>query len=141
MHNSTTRNLLMKPFLAVLVALTVASTSAVATNIGVSVTVGDPGYHGRIDIINFPSPQLLFPEPIIIEAVPAGVVRQPVYVHVPATEAKQWRKYCKKYKSCGQPVYFVQEVWYNEVYVPEYGKVKAKQHKEKPDKPKKPKKE
>jgi len=27
------------------------------------------------------------------------------------------------------------------VYVPEYGKVKAKQHKEKPDKPKKPKNE
>lgn len=130
----------MKRFLAVL-ALAVASTSVLATNVGVSVTVGDPGYRGRIDIINFPSPQLLFPEPIIIEAAPAGVVRQPVYVRVPATEARQWRKYCKKCKSCGQPVYFVQETRYNEVYVPEYAKVKAKQHKEKPAKPKKPKNE
>ena len=130
----------MKRFLAVL-ALAVASTSALATNVGVSVTVGEPGYYGRIDVINFAPPQLLFSEPVIIEAVPAGVVRQPVYVHVPATEAKQWRKYCKKYKSCGQPVYFVQETWYNEVYVPEYGKVKAKQRKDKPDKPKKPKNE
>ena len=130
----------MKRFLAVL-ALAVASTSALATNVGVSVTVGEPGYYGRIDVINFAPPQLLFSEPVIIEAGPAGVVRQPVYVHVPAAEAKQWRKYCKKYKSCGQPVYFVQETWYNEVYVPEYGKVKAKQRKDKPDKPKKPKNE
>jgi len=131
----------MQHFLAVLAVLAVASTPAVATNVGVSVTIGDPGYHGQIDIIGFPPPQLLFPEPIIIEAVPAGVVRPPVYVHVPATEAKQWRKYCKKYKACGQPVYFVQEAWYTGKYVPEYRKVKAKQHKEKPDKPKKPKKE
>jgi len=131
----------MKRFPTALVFLAFACTSALATNVGVSVTVGDPGYHGRIDIINFPSPQLLFPEPIIIEAVPAGVVRQPVYVHVPAAEAKQWRKYCKKYKACGQPVHFVQETWYQEVYVPEYGKVKAKPHKEKPDKPKKSKSE
>jgi len=124
----------MKRFFA---ALALASTSALAANVGVSVTVGEPGYRGRIDIVNFPPPQLLFPEPIIIEPVPVGVVRQPVYVYVPVTEAKQWRKYCKKYKACGQPVYFVQETWYKDVYVPEYGKVKK--HKEKPDKPKKPK--
>ena len=129
----------MKRFLAVMVTLAVTSTSALATSVGVSVTVGDPGYHGRIDITNFPPPQLLFPEPVIVEVVSPGVVSQPVYVHVPATEAKQWRKYCKKYKACGQPVYFVQETWYNQVYVPEYRKVKAKKHKEKPDKPKKPK--
>jgi len=128
----------MKRFLAVL-ALAVASTTALATNVGVSVTIGDPGYRGRIDIVNVPPPQLVFPEPVIIETVPVGVVRQPVYVYVPVTEAKEWRKYCKKYKACGQPVYFVQETWYNEVYVPEYKKNKAKQHKEKQEKPKKPK--
>ncbi len=128
----------MKRFLAVLI-LAFACTPALATSVGVSVTVGDPGYRGRIDIVDFPPPQLLFPEPIIIEQVPVGVVRQPVYVYVPATEAKQWRKHCKKYRACGQPVYFVQETWYRDVYVPEYGKVKGKQHKEKADKPKKPK--
>jgi hypothetical protein len=122
-------------------ALVVASAPALATSVGVSVTVGEPGYRGRIDIVDFPPPQLLFPEPIIIEAVPARVVRPPVYVYVPATEAKQWRKFCKKYKACGQPVYFVQDTWYNEVYVPEYRKVKGKKHKEKPGKPKKPKNE
>ena len=128
----------MNRFLAVL-ALAVTSTTALATNVGVSVTIGDPGYRGRIDIVNFPPPQLVFPEPVIIETVPVGVVRQPVYVYVPVTEAKEWRKHCKKYKACGQPVYFVQETWYNEVYVPEYKKNKAKQHKEKQEKPKKPK--
>ena len=128
----------MKLFFAVL-ALAVASTPALATNVGVSVTIGEPGYYGRIDIVDFPPPQLLFPEPIIIEPAPAGVVRQPVYVYVPETEAKQWRKYCKKYKVCGQPVYFVQGTWYSEVYVPEYRKAKGKQPKDKSDKPKKPK--
>ena len=124
----------MNRLLAVLV-LVVVSTAADAAS--VSVTVGQPGYHGRLDVIGFPSPQLVFPEPVIVEPVPVGVVRQPLYVHVSEAEAKQWRKY----KACGQPVYFVQETWYNEVYVPEYGKVKAKKHKEKPDKPKKPKNE
>src|SRR5258706_4569285 len=104
----------MRRFLAAL-ALAVASTAALATNVGVPVTIGDRGYRGRIDIVNFPPPQLVFPEPVIIEPVPVGVVRQPAYIYVPVTEAKECRKYCKKYKACGQPVYFVQETWYNEV--------------------------
>ena len=129
----------MKRFLAVL-AFAAASAPALATDVGVAVTVGGPGYQGRIDIVGLPPPRLLFAEPIFIEPAPVGVVVQPVYVYVPANEAKQWRKQCKKYKLCGQPVYFVQETWYRDVYVPQYGKGKGKgkQKHDKPDKPGKP---
>jgi hypothetical protein len=109
----------MKRFLC---AMTVASAAvpALATDVGVSVSVGQPGFYGRIDIGSFPQPQLIYAEPVVIQPVPVGVVRQPIYLHVPPEHAKNWRKHCGKYNACGQPVYFVQENWYNNVYVPQY---------------------
>ncbi len=106
--------------LLIVAAFTVATTSALAADVGVSVQVGQPGFYGRIDIGNFPPPQLVYPEPVIIQSVPVGVVRQPIYLHVPPGHAKDWRKHCRKYNACGQPVYFVQEDWYNNEYVPRY---------------------
>ena len=85
---------------------------------GVSVSVGQPGFYGRIDIGNFPPPPLLYPQPVVIQPVPVGVAPQPIYLHVPPGHAKNWRKHCHRYNACGQPVYFVQERWYNDVYVP-----------------------
>jgi len=123
--------------LLIAAALAAATTSAVAADVNVSVQVGQPGYYGRIDIVNFPPPRLIYPEPAIIEPVPVGVVRQPIYLHVPPGHAKNWGKHCRKYNACGQPVYFVQEDWYNNVYVPAYrdgkhhpGKKHGKGHKE-----------
>jgi hypothetical protein len=91
-----------------------------ATDVGMSVSVGQPGFYGRLDINNYPQPQLVYQQPVIIQPVPVGVVRQPVYLHVPPGHAKNWGKHCGKYNACGQPVYFVQENWYNTVYVPQY---------------------
>ena len=108
----------MKPFLLV-AALAAVSAPALAQT-GVSVSIGQPGLYGRIDIGNFPQPPLVYAEPVIIQPVPVGVVRQPVYLHVPPGHAKDWRKHCGKYGACGQPVYFVQDSWYNNVYVPRY---------------------
>ena len=106
--------------LLIAAALAAATVPALAADVGVSVHVGQPGFYGRIDIGNFPPPRLLYPEPVIIQPVRADVVRQPIYLHVPAGHAKDWRKHCRKYNACGQPVYFVQEYWYNNVYVPRY---------------------
>lgn len=105
-----------------LFATVVAATAvpALAADVGVSVTVGQPGFYGRIDIGNFPQPQLIYPQPIVIQPVPAGVVRQPMYLRVPPGHAKNWRKQCGKYDACGQPVYFVHDTWYNEVYAPRF---------------------
>lgn len=92
--------------------------SAHAADVGVSVTVGQPGFYGRIDIGDFPRPVLVYPEPIIVR--PIGVAYEPIYLHVPPGQAKKWRNYCGQYNACGRPVYFVQDRWYNDVYVPEY---------------------
>ena len=116
--------------LLIAAALAAATVPALAADVAVSVHVGQPGFYGRIDIGNFPPPRLLYPEPVIIQPVRVGVVRQPIYLHVPPGHAKDWRKHCRKYNACGQPVYFVQENWYNNVYVPRYrdGKRDGKGH-------------
>ena len=102
--------------------------NALAADVGVSVTVGQPGYYGRIDIGNFPQPQLIYAQPVVIERVPAGAVPQPLYLHVPPGHAKDWRKHCGKYNACGQPVYFVSDSWYDNVYVKGHGKGDDKGH-------------
>jgi hypothetical protein len=90
-----------------------------AADVGVSVNVGQPGFYGRIDIGNAPRPQLVYPEPVVIERAPGNAPR-PVYLYVPPEHAKDWRKHCHRYNACGQPVYFVQRDWYENVYVPHY---------------------
>ena len=128
----------MKPTRLVLALVAAASTAftsapAVAADVGVSVSVGQPGFYGRIDIGNFPQPQVIYPKPVVIQSV--AVVPQPIYLHVPPGHAKNWRKHCGKYNACNQPVYFVREDWYNNVYVPSYqakhqGKGHGKVHKD-----------
>jgi hypothetical protein len=90
---------------------------------GVSVSVGQPGFYGRIDIGNAPPPVLVYPQPVVIQQVRGA---QPVYLHVPPGHAKDWRKHCGKYNACAQPVYFVKDDWYNTVYVPHYQSQKGK---------------
>src|SRR5262252_212045 len=110
----------MKRFLCTMAALVAFSGTAIAADVGVSVSVGQPGFYGRIDIGSLPPPQLVYTEPILVRPVPMGVVGQPIYLHVPPGHAKNWHKHCAKYNACGQPVYFVQESWYNNVYVAHY---------------------
>lgn len=107
-----------KLLLAVLTALAV--TPAIAADVGVSVSVGQPGFYGHIEIGSFPQPQVIYPKPVVVQRVPAGVVYEPIYLRVPPGHAKNWKKHCRKYDACGRPVYFVRDDWYQNVYVPEY---------------------
>jgi hypothetical protein len=100
--------------------LVAAIAPAFAADVGVSVTVGEPGFYGQINIGDFPRPQLVYSQPMVIQPAPVGVVYQPMYLHVPPGHAKKWSKHCYKYNACGRPVYFVQDNWYNNVYVPQY---------------------
>jgi len=102
---------------AVLAAL---AAPALASDVGVSVTIGQPGFYGRINIGGYPAPQLIYAEPVVIQPVPVGVVRQPIYLHVPPGHIKHWGKHCRTYGACGRPVYFVRDNWYNDIYVPHY---------------------
>jgi len=95
-------------------------TTASAADVGVSVNISEPGFYGRIDIGRVPGPVLIYPQPVIIEQRPVNVVRPPIYLRVPPGHAKHWDKYCNRYQACGQPVYFVQESWYRDVYAPRY---------------------
>lgn len=108
--------------LLVLVALAIATvtTSAHAADVGLSVTVGQPGFYGRIDIDNYPYPQprVIYRQPRIVERV--YIEREPIYMRVPPGHAKNWRKHCRKYNACQERVYFVQDSWYEHEYVPHY---------------------
>ena len=110
----------MKRLIAAL-ALTAAAVPALAAvDVGVSVNIGQPGFYGQIDIGNAPRPVLVQPQPVIIQSAPRNAVVQPVYLVVPPGHRKHWDKHCHEYHACGRPVYFVQENWYNEQYVPYY---------------------
>ncbi|WP_291993628.1 hypothetical protein [Candidatus Accumulibacter sp. ACC003] len=107
----------MKRFLFA-AALIVVTSPVLAADLGVSVSIGQPGFYGRLDIGGYPPPQLIYRQPVIIERVP--VMRQPIYLNVPPGHAKHWSKNCHKYRACGERVYFVQNNWYNREYVPQY---------------------
>jgi hypothetical protein len=109
----------MKRFLFA-AALVIITVPALAADVGVSVNIGQPGFYGRIDIGNYPQPQLIYPAPIMVQPMPMGMAPQPIYLRVPPGHRKNWRKHCQRYGACGQPVYFVGNNWYNNVYVPSY---------------------
>ena len=113
----------MKRFaLAALLATAAAAVSA--ADVGVSISIGQPGFYGQIDIGNAPRPVLVYPQPVVIQPVRVAQPVQPIYLHVPPGHAKDWRKHCHKYGACARPVYFVKDDWYDNVYVPHY----AQQH-------------
>ena len=114
-------------YMAALAAI-LAPGLSLAADTGVAVTVGQPGFYGHIEIGNLPRPQVIFPEPVIIQRGPVGVIRAPLYLRVRPGHEKHWNKHCHKYNACGQPVYFVQDSWYNNVYVPDYRKKHGKNH-------------
>jgi hypothetical protein len=103
-----------------IVLISVGVTAAFATDVGVSVTVGQPGFYGRIDIGNFPQPRVVYEQPVIIHRSPEVISVKPIYLHVPPGHEKHWSKHCAHYDACGRPVLFVRDDWYNDVYVPQY---------------------
>ena len=96
------------------------SLSTQAADVGVSISVGQPGFFGRIDIGDYPYPQprLIYQQPRIIER--SHIRQAPIYLHVPARHSQNWARYCREYGACGQSVYFVQNSWYERDYAPQY---------------------
>lgn len=101
-------------------ALTLAAVSPIVANAGVSISVGQPGFYGRIDIGDMPPPPLIYAQPVEIVPAPIGIVQAPIYLRVPPGHAKHWARHCREYGACDRPVYFVQDRWYQDVYVPRY---------------------
>jgi len=104
----------MKRFLF-LAVLAVIGGRAFPAPAGVSVQVGQPGYYGTLNIGGFPQPQVIYPKPVVIQTVPAGM-SAPIYMHVPPGHARHWSKHCHKYGACNRPVYFVKSAEYEPGY-------------------------
>lgn len=102
------------------ILLCVFATPVLAGDVGVSITVGQPGFYGRIDIGNIARPPVVFARPVVIAPSPQYFYAQPIYLHVPPGYEKHWRRHCAEYDACGRPVYFVRDDWYNNEYVPRY---------------------
>lgn len=98
-------------------ALAAGTAHAGGTNVGVSVSVSQPGFYGRVDFGDAPPPAVLYAQPIIIHQTPIAVHRRPIYLRVPPGHSKNWARYCDRYSACGQPVYFVR---YDERHAPRY---------------------
>jgi hypothetical protein len=100
--------------------LTVATLSAHAADVGVSVSIGQPGFYGHIDINGggYPPPRILYREPMVVERV--AMHRPPIYMRVPPGYARNWSTHCREYNACGERVYFVHNSWYQNEYAPRY---------------------
>ncbi len=106
--------------LLITIILALCANASWATDVGLSITMGDPGFYGRIDIGDLAPPRVVYREPVIVEQV--VVVPDPIYLHVPSGHARHWKKHCHEYHACGRPVYLVDDGWYENVYVPHYRK-------------------
>ena len=119
----------MKKYLSMLIAALGAVCAAPAwsaVDVGVGITIREPGVYGRIEIGSQPPPPLLYPQPVIITRPAVVVVQPPMYLYVPPGHAKDWRKHCGKYNACARQVYFVQEAWVQDRYEERHGKGKEK---------------
>jgi len=101
----------MKPLstLTLLAGLALSTLAQAGTDVGVSVTVREPGFYGRVEIGDRPPPRVIYQQPVIIQQTPVAVVQRPIYLHVPPGHYKRWARYCARYRACGQPVYFVDD--------------------------------
>jgi len=99
---------------------------AFAGDVSVSISVGEPGFYGQIDIGNIPRPPVVYAQPVLVVRSPASISVQPIYLHVPPGHEKHWSKHCREYKACSRPVYFVRDEWYNEEYVSRHSHEKGK---------------
>ena len=115
----------MKQFLIqAAIITTLISAPVFAAEVGISLNIGQPGFYGRIELGDFPQPRVIYNQPVIIQQGRDN--RPPVYLRVPLNHRKHWNRYCDQYNACGERVYFVQDNWYNNEYVPRY----QQQHRE-----------
>src|SRR5690606_14000402 len=99
----------MKRLLALLFTALLAATAHAQS-------MGQAGYYGRIEIGNAPQPPLLLSNAVM--GNPGVYTGEPIYMHVPPAHAYAWSRHCQRYGACDWLVYFVDNDWYANVYVP-----------------------
>lgn len=97
----------------VLAAIAAPLAQAWAADVGVSISFSQPGVFGRVDIGQFPQPQVIVAQPVLVAPPPPAMPPpEPVYLWVPYEHRVHWEQHCEEYRACGHPVYFVNHVWY-----------------------------
>src|SRR5450631_267806 len=87
--------------------------AAYGADIGISLQFSQPGVFGRVDIGQYPQPQVILAQPIMVERLRPGMrAPEPVYLWVPPEHREHWERHCGEYHACGHPVYFVDHAWY-----------------------------
>jgi len=106
--------------LCIALALASAACAApvLAAGIGVSISLGEPGFYGQLDVGNTDRPVLVNRAPVEVVHRYRGLA--PIYLRVPPDQRAHWSKYCDRYNACARPVYFVRDDWYQKVYAPRY---------------------
>ncbi len=115
----------MKKFVLITLAALAAATATPswsAVDVGVGITIREPGVYGRIEFGSQPPPPVLYAQPVLISRPTVVVQQQPMYLYVPPGHAKNWRRHCGRYNACARPVYFVQENWVQERYEERHGR-------------------
>jgi hypothetical protein len=110
--------------LSLAVLLAVASIPTQAADVGVSVSIGQPGFYGQLDIGGYPPPQVIYRQPRV------GYDSPPMYLRVPPGHTRNWDKHCGAYNACNRQVYFVKDNWYNKQYAPRYQELNSVHHDE-----------
>src|SRR6266403_5660119 len=86
---------LMKQFFAAVTCWAGLGSGAFAADVGVSIQFSQPGVFGRVDIGQFPQPQVIVTQPVIVApAPPAMAPAEPIYLWVPMEHRKHWERYC-----------------------------------------------
>lgn len=106
----------MKKLLALALAACTVPAAFADPSVSVSIGIQQPGVYGRIDIGRYPQPEVVHARPVVVVPSRVAVVRQPIYLYVPAGHQSHWSRYCNRYNACGQPVYFVKEQWVRDRY-------------------------
>lgn len=101
-----------------LIAIAAVAAPALAQNDDLT-SLGQPGFYGRLELgDDSPRPEIYFSEPRLVE--PVAEYEDSIYLRVRPGESREWQLRCHEYQACGRYVYFVNDDWYTNVYVPYY---------------------
>lgn len=83
-------------------------------DVGISLSVAQPGVYGRIEIGPHEMPRVVYPQTVVVQ--PAAVSYRPLYVYAPDVHVRHWHQHCHRYGACDRPVYFVRDDWVRDQY-------------------------
>ena len=120
----------MKKLLLAVGFASLAMSGAALAQVSGSISLGDPGFYGRVDIGDAPAPRFINRSPVVGIRVGGAALPPPIYLHVRPGYERDWRHHCREYDACGQPVYFVRHDWYANTYVPHYREHHRDEHRD-----------